>query len=68
MELYLMRTTFITFPNTLCKFKNKSGTEFMFGKNLFGECIFTISLLTCLFLLTERFATIIEFSAFRSSR
>ena len=39
----------------------------MLKKVLLEECTFTISLLTCLCLLTKLAATIIEFSVIRSS-
>ena len=51
-----------TFSNS--QFKLISGTEFMLKKVLLEKCIFTISisLLTCLCLLTKLAATIIAFS------
>ena len=50
-------------------FKLISGTEFMLKKVLLEECIFTISisLLTCLCVLTKLAATIIVLSVIRSS-
>ena len=48
-------------------FKLISGTKSMLKKVLLEECIFTISLLTCLCFLTKLAATIIEFSVIRLS-
>ena len=53
--------------NFLIPILSFSGTEFMLQKVLLEECIFTISLLTCLCLLTKLAVAIIEFSVIRSS-